>query len=97
MGDRIAKQFNDAHTNATRESKDVEGIDHVKWARVDYQTEVELCTRWLVLKYVYLCSSDLKLMRPVDHRTLSSRATKGKNCVSLDRASSGRTASNYSV
>ena len=53
MSDWIANQCSDAHSNATRDSKGVEGIEHVKWARLDYQTEVELCTKWLVLKYGY--------------------------------------------
>ncbi len=49
--DQMARLFTSAHDNATRLAKDVEGLDHVHWARVDYMTEVELCTSWLLSKY----------------------------------------------
>ena len=78
-------------------------MEHVKWARVDYLTEAQLCTRWLISRYEEILDPtesvcfewELKRSRLV-HPSCSLQATKVDNSDSFHRARSDRTARLYS-
>jgi len=57
------KYFFDAHTNATKLWQEAQADDtieeellNVKWARLEYLTDLELCTKWLIFRCVLLPS-----------------------------------------
>jgi len=52
--DAMSRYFLDAQVNATILASEAEGLENVHWARIEYVTEVELCTKWLLFRYVSL-------------------------------------------
>jgi hypothetical protein len=61
--DLVNNMFTQAHHNATilAREKPVEGV---KWARLDYLTEPDICTRWSVFRYVLVTSPHSSITPP---------------------------------
>lgn len=47
--------YHEAHKNATRLARThgEDDMKHVRWARIDYMREWEICTRWLLFRSVH--------------------------------------------
>lgn len=47
-----SETFLQAHTNATAIYHNSTNLGEIKWGRIDYITEWQLCTSWLLFKWV---------------------------------------------